>query len=228
MSPRVLIVDDEPSIVRGLTYALEREQFEVDVATDGEMAVAKAVSQAFDVVILDLMLPLLSGTDACRQIRERTPVPIIMLTAKDAERDVLDGLEVGADDYVTKPFSTAELLGRIAAVLRRRELERAASGGIRTVGEIRIDLLTDEVHVDGARVALTPSEFKILGLLASAPGSTFSRRQIMEHLWGSRHVGDEHTCEVHVSSLRRKIERDATWPERLLTTRGVGYMLSAD
>jgi DNA-binding response OmpR family regulator len=134
MCPRVLVVDDEPSIVRGLTYALERERFEVDVATDGETAVEKALGQAFDVVILDLMLPGLSGTDACRQIRAESRVPIIMLTAKDAEEDVVDGLRVGADDYMTKPFSAAELVGRVGAVLRRCELERSAHEAVRTVG----------------------------------------------------------------------------------------------
>jgi two-component system response regulator RegX3 len=223
VSPRILVVDDEPSLVRGLTYALERERFDVETAGDGEEAVQKALGSAFDLVILDLMLPRLSGTDACRRIRERSEVPIIMLTAKDAERDVVEGLGVGADDYVTKPFSTAELLGRVAAVLRRAD--RRGADAVCAVGAIRIDHLSDEVQVDGAKVSLTPSEFKILSLLASAPGTAFTRRQIMERLWGSSHVGDEHTCEVHVSSLRRKIERNPAFPERLVTVRGVGYSL---
>jgi two-component system response regulator RegX3 len=228
MSPRILVVDDEPSLVRGLTYALEREKFEVEVATDGEAAVEAALTHAIDLVILDLMLPKLSGEDACGQIRAESDVPIIMLTAKDSERDLLVGLDLGADDYVTKPFSAAELIGRVNALLRRRELDRVANRElVRTVGAITIDLIRDEVTVDGKAVSLTPSEFKILGLLASDPGAAYTRRQIMEHLWGSTFTADEHTCEVHVSALRRKIERDPASPERLVTVRGVGYALVA-
>ena len=225
MSPRLLLDDDERPLVHTLSYALEREEFEVAVATDGVSAVEAALSQAFDLILLDVMLPRLSGTEACRQIRARSDVPILMLTARDAERDVVEGLVVGADDYVTKPFSVAELIGRIHSLLRRRELDRASNEKVvRTVGDITIDYLNDRVTVDGNPVPLTPSEFKILALLASAPGATWSRRQILQHLWGSSH-GDEHTCEVHVSSLRRKIERDPARPERLVTIRGTGYAL---
>jgi two-component system response regulator RegX3 len=228
VSPRILVVDDEPSLVRGLTYALERERFEVTAVADGRAAVDVALSQAFDLILLDIMLPKLSGTDACREIRAGSDVPIIMLTARDAEREVVEGLGVGADDYVTKPFSAAELIGRIRSLLRRRELDRAANDQVfRKVGGITIDFVNDAVTVDGQCVSLTPSEFKILGLLASSPGTTWSRRQIMEHLWGSTHIGDEHTCEVHVSTLRRKIERDPSVPERLVTIRGIGYSLLA-
>ncbi|HEV7640963.1 MAG TPA: response regulator transcription factor [Gaiellaceae bacterium] len=226
MSPRLLVVDDEPSLVHGLTYALEREKFEVDVATDGEAAVDAALSSAFDLILLDVMLPKLSGTDACRKIRARSDVPIIMLTARDSEREIVEGLAVGADGYITKPFSAGELLGRIDALLRRREIDRAANGEVvRRIGGITIDFINHRVAVDGKTVALTPSEFKILGLLALAPGVTWTKRQIMEHLWGSVHIGDEHTCEVHISTLRRKIERDRAFPERLVTVRGVGYSL---
>jgi two-component system, OmpR family, response regulator RegX3 len=225
MSPRILVVDDEPSLVATLTYALERENFEVAVATDGEEAVEAALSEAFDLVLLDLGLPKLTGTEACRRIRARSGVPIIMLTAKDSGLDLVLGLEVGADDYVTKPFSAEELLSRIRALLRRREIDRTDHGElVRTVGGITIDVLHDRVTVDGAAVALTPSEFKILILLASSPGAVFTRRQILEHLWGSAHIGDEHTSEVHVSSLRRKIETPDS-PKRLITVRGVGYKL---
>jgi two-component system response regulator RegX3 len=228
MSPRILVVDDEPSLVRGLTYALEREHYDVEVATDGEQAVSAALGQAFDLVILDLMLPKLSGEEACRQIRARSDLPIIMLTAKDSEREIIEGLSIGADDYVTKPFSASELLGRISAILRRRELDRAANEQLtRTVGGIKIDLVNDAVTVDDKPVALTPSEFKILGLLATTPDSAYTRKQIMEHLWGSTFTADEHTCEVHVSSLRRKIERDPTAPQRLITVRGIGYALKS-
>jgi two-component system response regulator RegX3 len=226
VSPHILVVDDEPGLVRGLTYALEREQFEVTAVADGEAAVEVALSEPIDLIVLDLMLPTLSGTDACRQIRARSSVPIIMLTARDSERDLLGGLEVGADDYVTKPFSARELLARINALLRRRDLDRLASGEVvRRVGGLTIDLVRDEVTVDGSKVQLTPSEFKILTLLAGAPDTLFSRRQIMERLWDSTFVGDEHTCEVHVSGLRRKIER-AGQPRRIRTVRGAGYMLS--
>jgi two-component system response regulator RegX3 len=225
---RILLVDDEQSLVRGLTYALEREDFEVVVAEDGVTAAAAALAQPFDLVLLDVMLPQLSGIEACRLIRARSDVPIIMLTAKDAERDVVTGLESGADEYVTKPFSAAELVGRIRAVLRRRELDRAADRHLtRVVGGLKIDLLRDEVEVDGRVIRLTPSEFKILTLLAGTPGVVYSRREIMEHLWGSSFVGDAHTCEVHVSSLRRKIERSARAAQRLVTVRGEGYMLQA-
>jgi DNA-binding response OmpR family regulator len=228
LSPRILVVDDEPSLVRGLTYALERDKFEVEVATDGEAAVDAALTHAVDLVILDLMLPKLSGEDACRQIRASSDVPIIMLTAKDSERELLAGLELGADDYVTKPFSAAELIGRVGALLRRRALDQSANEQlVRTVGAIKIDLVRHEVSVEGKPVALTPSEFKILGLLAGVPGAAYTRRQIMEHLWGSTFTADEHTCEVHVSALRRKIERNPASPERLVTVRGVGYALRA-
>jgi two-component system response regulator RegX3 len=227
MSERILIVDDEPSLVRGLSYALEREGYEIDVATDGEAAVDKALADSFDLIILDLMLPRLSGTEACRRIRAASDVPIIMLTARDAERDLVNGLEVGADDYVTKPFSAAELMSRISAMLRRRTIDRLANTNhVLSAGDIEIDLVSDTVTVDEKPVGLTPSEFKILCLLASAPGRVFSRRQIMEHLWGSTHVGDEHTCEVHISALRRKIEQLPASPERLVTVRGEGYSLS--
>ena len=150
-----------------------------------------------------------------------------MLTARDAERDRVRGLELGADDYVTKPFSSAELLSRVRAILRRRELDRANGSGatVRRLGGLNIDLGRHEVLVDGERVHLTLSEFKVLALLAEQPGGIVSRRELMQHLWASEHVGDEHACEVHISNLRRKIERDPTRPERLLTVRGEGYRL---
>jgi two-component system response regulator RegX3 len=225
---RILLVDDEASLVRGLTYAFEREGFDVTVAEDGATGAETALAQSFDLIVLDVMLPRLSGVEVCRAIRARSNVPIIMLTAKDAVRDVVTGLESGADDYVTKPFSAAELLSRIRALLRRRELDRAADNeASRIVGGVRIDLLRSEVEVDGHVIRLTPSEFKILSLLATTPGVVRTRREIMEHLWGSSFVGDAHTCEVHVSSLRRKIDRKANGIQRLVTVRGEGYMLQA-
>ena len=153
MSPRVLIVDDEPSLVRGLQYAFEREKFEVTVAVDGAEAVSLALSEAIDLVVLDLMLPRLSGLEVCKRIRAASPVPIIMLTARDTERDLLAGLEVGADDYMTKPFSAAELIGRVHALLRRRELDRPLDQTVRNVGPISIDLVHDKLEVRGRKVA---------------------------------------------------------------------------
>jgi two-component system response regulator RegX3 len=228
MSPRILVVDDEPSLVEGLTYALEREQFEVAVATDGRSGLNAALTQSVDLVLLDLMLPELSGEEVCREIRNHSDVPIIMLTAKSSEREVVEGLDLGADDYITKPFSAAELISRICALLRRRRLDHNTGNRlVRIVGGLRLDLENDSVTVDGRPVPLTPSEFKILALLASDPGATFSRRQIMEHLWTSSFTADEHTCQVHISALRRKIEPTEGRPQRLVTLRGIGYSLNA-
>jgi two-component system response regulator RegX3 len=161
-------------------------------------------------------------------LRAESDVPIVMLTARDAERDRVLGLELGADDYVTKPFSSAELLSRVRAILRRRELDRAVGGAaLRRLGGLQIDLGRQQVTVDGEAVRLTLSEFKVLALLAERPDAVVSRRELMQHLWASEHVGDEHACEVHISNLRRKIERNPSNPQRLLTVRGSGYKLVA-
>jgi two-component system response regulator RegX3 len=169
----------------------------------------------------------MSGTEICRQLRgERRTVPILMLTAKDAELDRVLGLELGADDYVTKPFSTPELLSRVRAILRRRELDRAArAGAVQVLGGLRIDVARHRVEVDGEPARLTPSEFKLLVFLASEPDRVFTRRQIMEHLWETQYVGDERACDTHVSNLRRKIERDPAHPTRVVTVRDFGYKL---
>ena len=228
MTGRVLVVDDEPAIRDVVAYALRREGFEVSEAADGDTALASARGEPFDVVVLDLMLPKLSGTEVCRALRAESDVPILILTAKDEEVDRVLGLELGADDYVTKPFSAAELVSRIRAILRRRELDRRAAGSaLIEAGGIQLDFARYEVRVDGRPVHLTPSEFKVLALLARDPGRVFSRRQIMEHLWQSPYIGDERASDVHVSSLRRKIERDPSRPERILTVRGIGYKLAA-
>ncbi len=215
--------------MQAVRYALERESFEVVVAEDGPQAIAAADQHDLDVVVLDLMLPGLSGLDVCRHIRSSSAVPILMLTARDTEADVVVGLEAGADDYVTKPFSTAELVGRIRAILRRRELDRAENApAVTSLGGLEIDFARHSVRVDGAPVALTPSELKLLYLFAQAPGQVFSRTQIMEHLWESTFVGDEHAADVHISNLRRKLEHDARNPERIVTVRGFGYKLAVD
>jgi len=223
----ILVVDDDPGVLDVVAFTLRREGFDVDEQTDGAAGLEAARAQSYDIVILDVMLPGVSGTDVCRALRAESDVPILMLTARDAEIDRVLGLELGADDYVTKPFSTAELLSRVRAILRRRELDRANGVGaaVRRLGGLHIDLGRHEVLVDGERVHLTLSEFKVLALLAEQPESVVSRRELMQHLWASEHVGDEHACEVHISNLRRKIERDASKPERLLTVRGLGYKL---
>jgi len=219
----VLVVDDDPGVLDVVAFTLRREGFDVDEERDGARALDAARSRDYDIVILDVMLPQMSGTEVCRALRAESDVPIVMLTARDAERDRVLGLDVGADDYVTKPFSSAELLSRVRAILRRRELDRATA--VRSLGGLRLDLGRHEVTVDGEPVRLTLSEFKVLSLLAERPESVVSRRELMQHLWASEHVGDEHACEVHISNLRRKIERDPTRPQRLVTVRGMGYKL---
>jgi two-component system response regulator RegX3 len=228
MSPRVLLVDDERDILEPVGYALEREGFEVRAVENGQAALELARAEPFDVVLLDVMLPGMSGIDVCRTLRGESDVPIVMLTARDAEVDRVLGLELGADDYVVKPFSMAELVSRVRALLRRRELDRAGSPvGTLTVGGIRIDPARHQVSVDGKDVRLTPSEFKLLMFLASSPGQVFSRQQIMEHLWQTTFVGDARACDVHIANLRRKIEQNPRRPQRVVTVREVGYKLVA-
>jgi DNA-binding response OmpR family regulator len=212
-----------------VAYALRGEGFDVTTAVDGEAALAAAGRETYDVLVLDLMLPGVSGIEVCRRLRAgANPVPIVMLTARDAELDRVLGLEVGADDYVTKPFSSAELASRIRAIVRRRELDRSSGrASVSRVGGITIDLARHRVTVDDHPARLTPSEFRLLALLAEHPDRVFSRRRIMGHLWESEWVGDEHAADVHVSNLRRKIERDPTSPQRLVTVRGFGYKLVA-
>ena len=226
MKGRVLIADDDPGILDVVSFALESEGFETVSVDSGEKALEAADSDAFDVVVLDVMMPGTSGLEVCRRLRADNRVPILMLTAKDAELDRVLGLELGADDYVTKPFSVPELVSRVRAILRRRELDRSEGEGIvRSVGGVRVDLGRHTVTVDDKPVQLTPSEFRLCSLLAEEPERVFSRRQIMEHLWDSPYVGDQHACEVHISNLRRKLERDPSRPERIVTVRGVGYKL---
>jgi two-component system response regulator RegX3 len=224
---RVLVVDDEPALRDALSYALRQEGFEVEVREDGVSGLDAALEDSFDLVILDLMLPGLPGTEVCRRLRAESPIPIVMLTAKGAELDRVMGLEVGADDYVTKPFSMAELIGRVRAILRRRELDRTGVGDIRRVGRLELDPLRHRVRVDGEQVTLTPSEFRLLDLLAGEPERVFHRKEIMQHLWDSSYVGDQRACDIHISNLRRKLEADPANPKRIVTVRGVGYKLAA-
>lgn len=221
-------MDDDPGVLEVVSYSLRGEGFEVETVSDGEAALGRAMEERYDLIILDLMLPTMSGTEVCRQLRgERRHVPILMLTAKDAELDRVVGLELGADDYVTKPFSQAELMSRVRALFRRREYERESTEVVRQIGGLRLDFARHEVLVDGKQVKLTASEFKVLALLANEPERVFSRRQVMEHLWESSYVGDEHAADVHISNLRRKIERDSSHPERIVTVRSFGYKLVA-
>jgi two-component system, OmpR family, response regulator RegX3 len=228
MTTRVLVVDDDPGILDVVRYALEREGHVVSTAADTVEAARVLAGESFDVIVLDVMLPGGSGTELARRLRaDGNVVPIAMLTARDAETDVVVGLEAGADDYVTKPFSTAELLSRVRAILRRRELDRSEGKTVISAGPLQLDVTRYEARVGEESVALTPSEFRLLALLAEQPERVFSRREIMQHLWDSQHVGDEHACEVHVSNIRRKIERDPANPELLLTVRGFGYKLAS-
>jgi DNA-binding response OmpR family regulator len=227
MSERILVVDDSEAILDALADVLATEGFQVHCAPDGIAALEATEREPFDLVILDLMLPGLSGTEVCRRLRTESPVPIIMLSARTGEADRVLGLEIGADDYITKPFSEVELLSRVRAVLRRRELDRLGDATMRHLGGLSIDVVKHEVLADGAPVALTPSEYKLLALLAEEPGRVLTRRQIMQHLWQSSYVGDERACDAHVSSLRKKIERDPPHAERIVTVPGFGYKLVA-
>lgn len=224
----ILIVDDEPQIRRLVQTGLEGYGYDTVAAATGERALALTAQRNPDLVILDIALgseP--NGIEVCRRIREWSQVPVIMLSVREDERAKVTALDAGADDYVTKPFSMAELVSRVRSILRRRELDRAESttAGVRELGGIRVDLVRHLVEVDGRPVHLTLSEFKVLALLAAEPERVFTRRQVMEHLWQSPYVGDERACDVHVSNLRRKIERSPAEPERIVTVRGVGYKL---
>jgi two-component system response regulator RegX3 len=229
MTGRILLADDEPDLLDPVAYALRQHGFEVVSVPDGTRALDEARTGAYDLLICDVLMPGLLGTDVCRTLRAEGDLPIILLTAKDAEVDRVLGLELGADDYVTKPFSSAELVSRVRALLRRRELDRASASGRATlsVGSLRIDYARHEVDVEGRRVSLTPSEFNVLCMLAESPEQVFSRSQIMEGLWQTPHVGDARAADVHVSNLRRKIERDSSHPERIVTVREFGYKLVA-
>jgi len=227
MPMRILMVEDDATMRYAVSRALESDGFAVEVAIDGEAGMVAARSSDYDVVLLDWMLPKVSGIDVCRILRSESSVPIIMLTAKETEANRVLGLELGADDYVTKPFSIAELVSRIRALVRRRALEQHRDREVRAVGGLLFDVTRHRVEVDGRLVQLTPTEFRLLALLASEPERVFSREEVMRHLWESVFVGDRRNVDVHVRNLRRKIEREPAQPERLLTVRGVGYQLRA-
>src|SRR5436309_103604 len=218
MAERILLAEDDASIAATVEYALTAEGYEVDVVGDGAAALDRVAAISYDLLLLDIALPRLSGMEVCRRVRSESVVPIVMVTAKDAEVDRVLGLESGADDYVTKPFSLAELVSRVRAILRRRTLDRGRS--LETTlraGELVVDLRSHEVTIDGTPVPLTPSEFRLLALLAGEAGRVFGRAEIMRHLWSSDYASAHRACDIHVSNLRRKIERDPARPERIVT-----------
>ena len=228
---KILVVDDEQNLVDSLQYSLRAEGYEVAIARDGEEALAKARDLLPDLIILDLMIPMISGKDVCRIIRKESNVPILMLTAKDNEIDRIVGLEIGADDYITKPFSMRELIARIHGVLRRVTWGENASLGnrsaIKVLSTSRISINTEshEVSVSGTSVSLKPKEYELLTLLIVNKGKVLSRNQILNAVWGYDFYGDTRTVDVHIRWLREKIEENPSSPVSIQTVRGVGYQL---
>ena len=224
---RILIVEDESSLSEPLAYLLEREGYETSIAADGLVAVAEFDRNGADLVLLDLMLPGLSGTEVCRELRTRSSVPIIMLTAKDSEVDIVVGLELGADDYMTKPYSTRELLARIRAVLRRRIDTDADDSQVLEAGTVRMDVERHAVSVDGKDVAMPLKEFELLELLLRNSGRVLTRGQLIDRVWGADYFGDTKTLDVHIKRIRSKIEKKPSEPTMLVTVRGLGYRFEA-
>jgi DNA-binding response OmpR family regulator len=224
-SSTILLVDDEDSIQKLLAYPLEREGYRVLQARDGEEALERFASERVDLVVLDIMLPKLDGLEVCKRLRAESEVPIIMLTARDDELDKVLGLELGADDYITKPFSIREFRSRVRALLRRAAVPRHVDedGELISAEGLTIDLARRLVEVEGKRVQLTYVEFELLRILASNPGRVYSRRMLLEALWGGADYREPRTIDVHVRHLREKLERDPAGPEYILTVRGVGY-----
>ena len=220
---RVLVVEDEESFAEPLSYLLRREGYEVEVATTGPQGLAAFDRAGADLVLLDLMLPGLPGTEVCRALRAKSNVAIIMLTARDAEIDKIVGLELGADDYVTKPFSSRELVARIRAVLRRGADPDPQDTGVIEAGPVRMDVERHVVTVSGEQVALPLKEFDLLELLLRNSGRVLTRGQLMDRVWGADYVGDTKTLDVHIKRLRAKLEPDPANPQHLLTVRGLGY-----
>lgn len=223
---RILVVEDEESLSEAIAFLLSKEGFEVEIAANGPAAIEKFELNGADLILLDLMLPGLSGTEVCRQIRSKSSVPIIMLTAKDSEIDKVVGLELGADDYVTKPYSSRELIARIRAVLRRGELvDGATEVGVLTVGPVRLDIDRHIITVNGLPIALPLKEFELLEFLMRNAGRVLTRMQLIDRVWGSDYVGDTKTLDVHIKRLRAKIENDPAAPELIQTVRGMGYKM---
>jgi two-component system response regulator RegX3 len=226
---KILVVEDEASFSDALSYLLGREGFDVRVADTGDGAIAEFDRHGADLILLDLMLPGLSGTEVCRQIRQRSNVPVIMLTAKDSEVDKVVGLELGADDYVTKPYSTRELVARIRAVLRRQgeDFGDSVPDGILTAGPVRMDVERHVVNVNNEQTALPLKEFELLEFLIRNSGRVLTRSQLIDRVWGSDYFGDTKTLDVHIKRLRAKIEVDPANPIFIQTVRGLGYKFEA-
>jgi two-component system response regulator RegX3 len=222
---RILVVEDEESFSDPLSYLLRKEGYEVAVAGTGTQALEEFERAGADLVLLDLMLPGISGTEVCRQLRARSSVPVIMLTAKDSEIDKVVGLELGADDYVTKPYSSRELVARVRAVLRRRSEPEELVPATIEAGPVRMDVERHVVTVHGQAVQLPLKEFELLELLLRNAGRVLTRGQLIDRVWGSDYVGDTKTLDVHVKRLRSKIEPDPSSPKYLVTVRGLGYKL---
>ena len=227
MNERVLVVDDEPSVQEVARAYLEREGFIVDSAIDGRQALAAIERRPPQLIVLDLMLPGVTGEEIAARVRERSDVPILMLTAKAGEEQRLVGFQLGADDYLVKPFSSRELVARVKAILRRAGEGDAPLSALATFddGRLRIDELRHEVHVMGERVDLTPTEFRLLAALASYPGRVYSRFELMNRVQGTGFDGNERTIDAHVKNLRRKLERDPAAPRYVQTVHGIGYRL---
>ena len=222
---RALVVDDEPSLVTVVAGYLQREGYAVDTAADGEQALAAARRTPPDVVVLDLMLPGMDGVEVCRQLRTFSDAYVVMLTARGDEVDKLIGLSVGADDYVTKPFSPRELVARVKVMLRRPRAGAPTDPQLRRFGALTVDPQSREVHLDGVSVELTRTEFDILDALAARPRLAYSRAQLIEAVWGTGWVGDEHLVDIHIGHIRRKLGDEPTGPRYILTVRGVGYRM---
>jgi len=224
---RILIVEDEKSLSEPLAYLLGREGYEPTVVDDGLAAVAEFDKNGTDLVLLDLMLPGLSGTEVCREIRNRSQVPIIMLTAKDSEVDIVVGLELGADDYVTKPYKTRELLARIRAVMRRRNEVEDDHESVLEAGSVRMDVERHTVQVSGTVVPMPLKEFELLELLLRNAGRVLTRGQLIDRVWGADYFGDTKTLDVHIKRIRSRIEATPSEPTMLVTVRGLGYRFEA-
>ena len=225
---RILLVEDESALSEPLAFLLTREGFEVEIAEDGQQALDIFAAGNYDIILLDLMIPKVPGTDVCKQIRTTSSVPIIMLTAKDTELDKVLGLELGADDYVTKPYSSRELLARIKAVLRRNTgQDEPGYDGILDIAGIRLDADRHTLHVQGELIAIPLKEFELLEYLMSNAGRVLTRGQLIDRVWGTDYYGDTKTLDVHIKRLRSKIEVEPAEPVRLVTVRGLGYRFDA-
>ena len=220
---RILVVDDEKIIVKGIKFALEQDGMEVDTAYDGEEAVEKALSNNYDMILLDLMLPKLDGYEVCQRIREKSDVPIMMLTAKGDDMDKIMGLEYGADDYITKPFNILEVKARIKAVLRRSKPEEKPDTDVITSGDILIDIVSRRIYIKDKEYNLTSKEFEMMLLLVNHPGKVYSRDALLKEVWGADFPGDARTVDVHIRRLREKIEPNPSEPRYIHTKWGMGY-----